>query len=53
LAPSAARSTYREYASRADQLTRGYVLQTGRVVLEGTSRELLGSELVRKAYLGI
>ena len=33
--------------------TRGYVLQTGRVVLEGTSRELLGSELVRKAYLGI
>jgi branched-chain amino acid transport system ATP-binding protein len=33
--------------------TRGYVLQTGRVVLEGTSRELLDSELVRKAYLGI
>lgn len=33
--------------------TRGYVLQTGRVVLEGTSGELLGSELVRKAYLGI
>ena len=36
-----------------DLATRGYVLQTGRVVLEGTSRELLGSELVRKAYLGI
>jgi len=33
--------------------TRGYVLQTGRVVLEGTSRDLLGSELVRKAYLGM
>ena len=33
--------------------TRGYVLQTGRVVLEGTSRDLLGSDLVRKAYLGI
>ena len=33
--------------------TRGYVLQTGRVVLDGTSRELLESELVRKAYLGI
>jgi branched-chain amino acid transport system ATP-binding protein len=33
--------------------TRGYVLQTGRVVLEGSSRELLDSELVRKAYLGI
>jgi branched-chain amino acid transport system ATP-binding protein len=36
-----------------DLATRGYVLQTGRVVLEGPSRELLGSELVRKAYLGI
>ncbi len=33
--------------------TRGYVLQTGRVVLEGASRDLLGSELVKKAYLGI
>lgn len=36
-----------------DLATRGYVLQTGRIVLEGTSRELLGSELVRRAYLGI
>ena len=36
-----------------DLATRGYVLQTGRVVLEGTSPELLGSELVRKAYLGM
>jgi len=33
--------------------TRGYVLQTGRVVLQGSSGELLASELVRKAYLGI
>jgi len=32
---------------------RGYVLQTGRVVLEGTSRDLLGSEMVRTAYLGM
>jgi branched-chain amino acid transport system ATP-binding protein len=32
---------------------RGYVLQTGRVVLQGSSAELLGSELVKKAYLGI
>lgn len=32
---------------------RGYVLQTGRVVLEGTSRELLQSDLVRRAYLGM
>src|SRR5438067_4354669 len=36
-----------------DLATRGYVLQTGRVVLEGPSRELLGSELVRKAHLGM
>jgi branched-chain amino acid transport system ATP-binding protein len=32
---------------------RGYVLQTGRVVMEGMSASLLGSDLVRKAYLGI
>ena len=32
---------------------RGYVLQTGRIVLEGTGRELLGSDLVRKAFLGM
>jgi branched-chain amino acid transport system ATP-binding protein len=32
---------------------RGYVLQTGRVVLEGRSSELLGSDEVRRAYLGI
>ncbi|EGO64460.1 ABC transporter ATP-binding protein [Acetonema longum] len=32
---------------------RAYVLQTGRMVTEGSGRELLGSELVRKAYLGI
>ena len=36
-----------------DIANRGYVLQTGRVVLEGTSEELLGSELVRRAYLGL
>jgi branched-chain amino acid transport system ATP-binding protein len=36
-----------------DLADRGYVLQTGRVVLEGTSRELMGSELVRRAYLGM
>lgn len=32
---------------------RGYVLQTGRVVHEGTSRELLESDEVRKAYMGM
>ncbi len=31
---------------------RGYVLQSGRIVLEGKGRDLLGSDLVRKAYLG-
>jgi branched-chain amino acid transport system ATP-binding protein len=32
---------------------RGYVLETGRVALEGTSEGLLGNEHVRKAYLGM
>lgn len=32
---------------------RGYVLQTGRVVYSGTSKELLDSEEVRKAYMGM
>ena len=32
--------------------TRGYVLQTGRVILSGTAQELLSSDMVRKAYLG-
>jgi branched-chain amino acid transport system ATP-binding protein len=36
-----------------DLADRGYVLQTGRVVLEGSSAELRGSDLVRKAYLGM
>lgn len=31
---------------------RGYVLETGSVVLEGTGQELLNSEEVKKAYLG-
>jgi len=32
---------------------RAYVLQTGRVVLSGSGDELLRSELVQKAYLGM
>jgi branched-chain amino acid transport system ATP-binding protein len=32
---------------------RGFVLESGRVVLSGTGRELLASERVRQAYLGI
>ncbi len=31
---------------------RGYVLENGRVALEGDGEELLGNERVRKAYLG-
>lgn len=31
---------------------RGYVLETGKVVLSGTGKELLASDEVRKAYLG-
>lgn len=31
---------------------RGYVLETGKVVLSGTGKELLDSEEVKKAYLG-
>ncbi len=32
---------------------RGYVLQSGRIVQEGTGAELLSSEMVRKAFLGL
>jgi branched-chain amino acid transport system ATP-binding protein len=32
---------------------RAYVLQTGRIVLEGKGAELLQSDLVRQAYLGM
>jgi branched-chain amino acid transport system ATP-binding protein len=31
---------------------RGYVLETGRIVLEGTSEELLASREMQRAYLG-
>ena len=31
---------------------RGYVLQTGEVVLSGDAQDLRGNETVRKAYLG-
>ena len=32
--------------------SRGYVLETGSIVLEGTGRELLANQKVREAYLG-
>ncbi len=31
---------------------RGYVMETGRMVLEGNARDLLDNEHVRRAYLG-
>ncbi len=33
--------------------TRGYVLETGSIVKQGTGKELLASEDVQKAYLGL
>ncbi|HHT25075.1 MAG TPA: ABC transporter ATP-binding protein [Clostridiaceae bacterium] len=33
--------------------SRAYVLETGRITLEGTSEELLSNDEVQKAYLGI
>ena len=32
---------------------RGYVLETGRIILQGMSPDLLDNEHVRKAYLGM
>ena len=31
---------------------RGYVMERGRIVIEGPARDLLGDEKVRHAYLG-
>jgi len=36
-----------------DLADRGYVLQTGRIVGEGTGQELLDSDIFREAFLGI
>jgi ABC-type branched-subunit amino acid transport system ATPase component len=36
-----------------ERATRGYVLETGHVVLSGDAAELLRDERVRKAYLGV
>ena len=32
---------------------RAYVLENGRITLEGSSEELLQEELIRRAYLGL
>jgi branched-chain amino acid transport system ATP-binding protein len=45
----------REQQTRVGSLSiadRGYVLSTGRVVLEGKASELIRHEELRKAYLG-
>jgi branched-chain amino acid transport system ATP-binding protein len=36
-----------------DSADRAYVMENGRVVLEGTREELLDSEFIRTAYLGL
>ncbi|MDZ7700542.1 MAG: hypothetical protein U5R49_27640 [Deltaproteobacteria bacterium] len=36
-----------------DLADRGYVLQTGKIVAEGTGSELLKSDMFRSAFLGI
>lgn len=36
-----------------DLATRNYVISRGKVIAEGTARELLEDELVRKTYLGL
>ncbi len=40
-------------AGALELASRGYVLETGRIVMEGSRDELLASEMVRKAYLGL
>jgi branched-chain amino acid transport system ATP-binding protein len=32
---------------------RGYVLQTGRTIQQGTGKELLNAEVIKKAFLGL
>jgi branched-chain amino acid transport system ATP-binding protein len=32
---------------------RGYVLETGRIVMQGPAQELLQDDGIKKAYLGI
>lgn len=36
-----------------ERATRGYVLETGHVALEGNAERLLGDERIRQAYLGV
>ncbi len=36
-----------------EQASRGYVLDTGRITHEGSASDLLASDEIRRAYLGI
>ena len=36
-----------------DMADKGYVLENGRIVLQGPSRDLLRDEYVKEAYLGV
>jgi branched-chain amino acid transport system ATP-binding protein len=36
-----------------DLSSRNYVLSRGKIIAEGTAKELLGDELIRKTYLGL
>jgi branched-chain amino acid transport system ATP-binding protein len=36
-----------------DLADRGYILQTGRIVGEGSGGELMASDLVKSAFLGL
>jgi branched-chain amino acid transport system ATP-binding protein len=36
-----------------ERASRGYVLETGHIVLDGTAEALLGDQRVRQAYLGV
>jgi len=40
-------------AEALESCDRGYVLDSGKIVLNGTPKELLGNERVRSAYMGI
>jgi branched-chain amino acid transport system ATP-binding protein len=42
-----------DVAVALDHADRGYVLETGRIVLADTARTLLANPAVQKAYLGL
>lgn len=36
-----------------DMAQEGYVLENGRITLQGESKDLLGNEYIRESYLGL